>query len=66
MINQGWQCPVCKRVYAPSVATCWNCPQQYQYGYGTNEPKTPRWNGNVSVRCAVLHPPGYVCNYGHE
>jgi uncharacterized OB-fold protein len=24
--NQGWQCPVCLHVYAPSVAICAYCP----------------------------------------
>lgn len=24
--NQGWQCPVCQRVFAPWVQTCPNCP----------------------------------------
>lgn len=22
---QGWQCPICKRVYAPFVSECINC-----------------------------------------
>ena len=24
-LQQGWQCPVCKQVYAPWIATCRNC-----------------------------------------
>jgi len=23
--QQGWQCPVCKRIYAPSVVMCFYC-----------------------------------------
>lgn len=23
---QGWQCPVCHRVYSPHTAMCLNCP----------------------------------------
>jgi len=23
--EQGWQCPICKRVYAPSVPMCFYC-----------------------------------------
>ena len=23
---QGWQCPVCGRVYAPYVSMCYGCP----------------------------------------
>jgi len=25
-IQQGWECPKCKRVYAPSTPMCWYCP----------------------------------------
>lgn len=24
-VPQGWQCPICKRVYAPFVSECTNC-----------------------------------------
>ena len=23
--QQGWQCPLCKRVYSPSTPLCWYC-----------------------------------------
>ena len=23
--QQGWQCPICKRVYSPSTPMCWYC-----------------------------------------
>ena len=25
LIQQGWQCPVCKRVYSPETYVCWYC-----------------------------------------
>lgn len=25
-IQQGWQCPVCRRVYSPSTPMCYVCP----------------------------------------
>ena len=25
-MSDGWRCPSCGHVYAPSVLTCWNCP----------------------------------------
>lgn len=25
LIQQGWQCPVCKRVYSPTTSMCWYC-----------------------------------------
>ena len=26
-IQQGWQCPLCKRIYAPFVTECFYCPE---------------------------------------
>lgn len=23
--RQGWQCPICKRVYSPDTPCCWYC-----------------------------------------
>ena len=25
LVEQGWQCPVCKRIYAPSTSMCLYC-----------------------------------------
>lgn len=25
-VPQGWQCPVCQRVFSPTTAMCLNCP----------------------------------------
>ncbi len=22
---QGWQCPICKRIYSPTMPMCWYC-----------------------------------------
>lgn len=24
-VPQGWQCPICKRVYAPFIPCCYHC-----------------------------------------
>ena len=24
-VAQGWQCPVCRRVYSPTTPMCWYC-----------------------------------------
>ena len=24
-VQQGWQCPICKRVYSPNTPMCWYC-----------------------------------------
>ena len=30
-IQQGWQCPICKSVYAPSNMICWYCLQKVPF-----------------------------------
>ena len=31
-IQQGWECPKCKRVYSPTTSMCSHCPE-YSQGY---------------------------------
>jgi uncharacterized OB-fold protein len=33
----GWQCPVCKNVYAPSVTLCFNCPSNSKIKFDTKK-----------------------------
>lgn len=28
LISQGWQCPICKRVYSPYTSMCFYCGNQ--------------------------------------
>ena len=39
MVQQGWECPKCGRVYSPSMVMCTYCPQQpvTTTGTGTSE-----------------------------
>ena len=42
-VRQGWQCPICKRVYAPQTHMCFSCPEKTEtkkFGDGETE-KTP-------------------------
>jgi hypothetical protein len=33
--TQGWQCPVCRAVYSPTVPSCFSCkPKKYSAGTG--------------------------------
>lgn len=27
-VQQGWECPKCKRVYSPTTPMCFTCPQE--------------------------------------
>ena len=27
-VRQGWQCPICKKVYAPQTPMCFSCPEK--------------------------------------
>ena len=37
-IQQGWECPKCKRVYSPTTMMCIACPQQTQATTTTGTP----------------------------
>lgn len=39
-IQQGWQCPICKRVYSPSTPCCFYC--------GDNSTTTTNTNGFIT------------------
>lgn len=30
-VNQGWQCPICKKVYSPSTPFCYFCGRDETY-----------------------------------
>ena len=27
-VQQGWQCPLCKRIYSPLTPMCWYCGEE--------------------------------------
>ena len=37
MVQQGWQCPTCHRVYSPVMPMCTQCPVQTVTTSGTYE-----------------------------
>ena len=52
MIQQGWQCPCCRRIYSPTTPMCFTCPQQTTVApntvptTGTPLPINPYTTGN--------------------
>lgn len=54
-IPQGWQCPVCKRVYAPGYPWCTFCGQET---YVTNATK-PEKKDETILKISDIHP-GYM------
>lgn len=48
---QGWQCPICKRVYSPSTPCCFYCGAESKVTTSTS---------------ATLNIGGYPCNYPLE
>lgn len=39
---QGWQCPVCKRVYSPITPTCYHCNKQADQNEAAVEPNAEK------------------------
>lgn len=44
--QQGWQCPICKRVYAPFVSECINCGR---VNVVVNTDSTSSWNDWIEL-----------------
>ena len=62
---QGWQCPVCKRVYAPFTPMCWYCGNGVASTVTTTdktEPKSPLayvdWTKQESVTTSTFKDEG--------
>jgi rubrerythrin len=36
-IQQGWECPKCRRIYSPTTPMCSNCPQEVTPWASTND-----------------------------
>lgn len=56
--SQGWQCPICKRVYSPFTPMCWYCgngKQSYTVSTGTEKIDLP--DGKLGVTDVY---PGFV------
>jgi hypothetical protein len=50
-VNQGWQCPFCKRVYAPMVTSCFcQCNQKSTTYVNTGTP-LPQHEGSTCHSC---------------
>jgi len=45
---EGWQCPICKKVYSPFVTSCFYC--------GENNVKTSTGTDYPTKSVAVIHP----------
>jgi hypothetical protein len=41
-VHQGWQCPICKAVYSPTMPCCFTCvPQKTTVSSGTGPTDAP-------------------------
>jgi len=41
-VQQGWQCPICKRVYAPSIPMCFYCGNDLKNETSTDSTTEPK------------------------
>ena len=59
---QGWQCPVCKRVYSPLTPMCFYCGQETETNTTTSD-SLDCWSCNPELR--LSNPPKniWTCKY---
>ena len=43
IVQQGWQCPICKRVYSPHTPMCWYCNNGETHTTTTCNIDTEEW-----------------------
>ena len=48
MIQQGWQCPMCRRVYSPTTPMCFNCPPKTIVTSNTGTTSAPSLNPHTA------------------
>jgi len=58
LIQQGWECPKCSRVYSPTQPMCMYCPQQSTIATTTTTPIGVGGSGTTTVN---LH--NFVSDY---
>lgn len=58
---QGWQCPVCKSVMAPSTPSCMRCPTQVTTGINTSQ--CPSWRTGESITVDISETLS-LCEHG--
>ena len=48
--QQGWQCPVCKKIYAPNIPECLHCNNvEAELNTTDGEGLTIDWNKTISM-----------------
>lgn len=54
--QQGWQCPVCKKIYAPNIPECLHCNNvETELKITDSEGITIDWNKHI--KGALTHVP---------
>lgn len=58
-VQQGWQCPICGRVYSPTTLMCISCPPKTTTAAGTAQTETQIYKkddaGRVWTTIPKLH-----------
>lgn len=48
--QQGWQCPICKKIYAPNISECLHCNNvETELKTGDNGEPTIGWGKNGTI-----------------
>lgn len=59
-IQQGWQCPVCQRVYSPMTGLCYYCPTKTT-SQSVTEAHEP-WCDSLNMQLLSMPPKPAKCN----
>ena len=55
-VQQGWQCPICKRVYSPLTMMCYYCSGESKTSTDVKSTGYIDWLKQQSITTAVYKP----------
>lgn len=68
-VQQGWQCPICKRIYSPFTIMCYYCSGESKTSTNVNSTGNIDWQKHQSITTAsstsISFPPELLSDDNH-
>ena len=69
-VQQGWQCPICKRIYSPFTMMCYYCSGESKTSTNVNSTGYIDWQKHQSITTAsstsISFPPELLSDDNHN
>ncbi len=64
LVQQGWQCPCCQKVYSPTTPMCFYCPPKVEVATSTAGVEQGRCNQELKMLGKAYPRTCHVCGFG--